>query len=318
MARRKSKSKSKSKASQKEQQSKEIHSETKPDDKHEHEHEHEHEITSEELQQAVQLASQALANVFGWNKPSSSPSQSQSQPQLSLQSTSNTNIDTNTNINTNTQSSSLQNKNPLSDLIPGYIAPMKLDSSELDPFKSNLSSMLTLTSTSKNKNNINIGIIQENKQTNNHQEELTKATTYTTDKPKHNHSHSHSANNTNINNAGPKWFNMQSTPMSDDQLKADLRMLANRNYLDPKKFYKSADKKSEKTRVVQLGTVVEGTGEFYSNRISNKHRKMNLTEELMHDSSITNYTKKSFLKINSTQQQKGRKFHKKKQTYKYK
>lgn len=101
------------------------------------------------------------------------------------------------------------------------------------------------------------------------------------------------------NSAGHGWFGMRPTPMSD-QLKSDLAIIRNRNYLDPKKFYKSAD--SFKGKVLQVGTVIEGSSEFYSSRLTNKERKQNLTEEIMSDATVANYAKRKYYDMQSEKQ----------------
>jgi len=93
------------------------------------------------------------------------------------------------------------------------------------------------------------------------------------------------------NTAGSGWFGMNPTPMTD-QLKTDLSIIRNRNYLDPKKFYKSAD--SFAGKVLQVGTVIEGNSEFYSSRLAKRERRQNLTEEIMADSSVANYAKRKY------------------------
>lgn len=107
--------------------------------------------------------------------------------------------------------------------------------------------------------------------------------------------------------AGSKWFGMRPTPMTDD-LKRDLQVLANRNYLDPKRFYKKSSADDLKgTMFLQRGTVIEGTGEFFSARLSQKQRKSNVTDEIMSDAKIRTYAKSQFLKIQAAQQEKARK-----------
>ncbi|KAL9189184.1 hypothetical protein ACHAXT_011674 [Thalassiosira profunda] len=91
--------------------------------------------------------------------------------------------------------------------------------------------------------------------------------------------------------AGAGWFGMNPTPMTD-QLKTDLAMIRNRNYLDPKRFYKSSD--SQTGKVLQVGTVIEGSAEYYSSRLTRKERRQNLTEELMADSSVAGYAKRKY------------------------
>ena len=101
------------------------------------------------------------------------------------------------------------------------------------------------------------------------------------------------------NSAGRGWFGMTPTPMSD-QLKTDLAIIRNRNYLDPKKFYKSAD--SFNGKVLQVGTVIEGSSEFYSSRLTNRERKQNLTEEIMSDPTVANYAKRKYYDMQSEKQ----------------
>jgi hypothetical protein len=76
-----------------------------------------------------------------------------------------------------------------------------------------------------------------------------------------------------------------------EELKNDLSVIRDRNYLDPKKFYKSADKQGN---IVQLGTVIEGAAEYYSGRLTKKQRRSNFTEEIMADPDSANYAKKKF------------------------
>ena len=92
--------------------------------------------------------------------------------------------------------------------------------------------------------------------------------------------------------AGSGWFHMNPTPMTN-QLKTDLSLIRNRNYLDPKKFYKSAD--SFDGKILQVGTVIEGSTEYYSSRMTRKERRGNITEELMADANVRQYAKRKYL-----------------------
>ena len=85
---------------------------------------------------------------------------------------------------------------------------------------------------------------------------------------------------------------MNPTPMTN-QLKTDLSLIRNRNYLDPKKFYKSAD--SFDGKILQVGTVIEGSTEYYSSRMTRKERRGNITEELMADANVRQYAKRKYL-----------------------
>jgi len=92
------------------------------------------------------------------------------------------------------------------------------------------------------------------------------------------------------NHAGDGWFGMEPTPMTDE-LKRDLALIRDRNYLDPKRFYKSSDPAG---KFLQVGTVVEGPSEFYSARLSKKQRRSNLVEEVMHDPSTASYAQNKY------------------------
>ncbi|KAL3817190.1 hypothetical protein ACHAXA_007733 [Cyclostephanos tholiformis] len=103
--------------------------------------------------------------------------------------------------------------------------------------------------------------------------------------------------------AGPGWFGMTSTPMTKTLL-TDLSVIRNRNYLDPRKFYKSTD--SFDGKVLQVGTVIEGGAEYYSSRLTNKERKTNLTEEVMSDKNVADYAKRKYREIQSIRDRPGR------------
>jgi hypothetical protein len=88
------------------------------------------------------------------------------------------------------------------------------------------------------------------------------------------------------------------TPSSmaiQDQLKTDISIIWSRNYLDPKKFYKSSDNFDGK--VLQVGTVIEGSDEFYSSRLAKKDRRQNITEEIMADATVKNYAKCKYIEV---------------------
>lgn len=99
------------------------------------------------------------------------------------------------------------------------------------------------------------------------------------------------------NTAGKGWFGMIPTPMTDE-LKTDLAVIRNRSYLDPKRFYKSADKHH---KIVQVGTVIEGPSEYFSSRLTKKQRRSNITEEIMADPSAADYAKNKFKQMSREQ-----------------
>ncbi|KAL3790566.1 hypothetical protein ACHAW5_006544 [Stephanodiscus triporus] len=97
--------------------------------------------------------------------------------------------------------------------------------------------------------------------------------------------------------AGPGWFGMVPTPATQ-QLRTDLSVIRNRAYLDPKKFYKSADVLGGgKFMMLQSGTVIEGSSEYYSSRLTNRERRGNLTEEVMADAAVARYAKRKYGEI---------------------
>ena len=97
------------------------------------------------------------------------------------------------------------------------------------------------------------------------------------------------------------WLGFRPTPTSEE-VQADIALLRNRNYLDPKRFYKSSDGQSGKRRsIVQVGTVIEGAAEFYSSRLTKKEKRSNVTDEVLADTSLSGYVQN---KSRSMQRQK--------------
>jgi hypothetical protein len=96
---------------------------------------------------------------------------------------------------------------------------------------------------------------------------------------------------------------MTPTPMTDE-LKTDLAVIRNRTYLDPKKFYKSADKHH---KIVQLGTVIEGAAEYYSARLTKSERRTNFTEEIMADPESADWAKNKFKQMSRDQNNQSKK-----------
>jgi hypothetical protein len=108
--------------------------------------------------------------------------------------------------------------------------------------------------------------------------------------------------------AGSGWFGMAPTPVTDE-LKTDLAVIRNRNYLDPKRFYKSTD--PIKGKVIQMGTVIEGPTEYFSARLSKKQRRSNLAEEIMADPASADYARNKFKAFQQTKTENARKWKRK-------
>lgn len=95
------------------------------------------------------------------------------------------------------------------------------------------------------------------------------------------------------NTAGPGWFHMRPSA-STAELQADLHLIRNRNYLDPKHFYKSSDKFGT---FLQRGTVIEGASEFYSSRLTKKQRKETLLQEVLADAETAGWAQQKYKKM---------------------
>ena len=102
--------------------------------------------------------------------------------------------------------------------------------------------------------------------------------------------------------AGSGWFNIPSYTGSfatssykqqrnADLIKDDLKVIKMRNYLDPKKFYKTSD---EFSPFAQRGTIVESGAEFFSSRLTKAERRQTLLDEVMSDSKTRKYVKRKF------------------------
>jgi len=206
------------------------------------------EISSEEIKHAIALATEAATKTFGWNIDKKMSSKS----------------------------------NPLSDIIPGYIAPFGLDSSSLEQHKNAKRKLKTET----------IGASKATATTVSNKATFS-SKNFKLAKPD-------PANlATSTTNAGTGWFGFEATPNSAS-LQADIAVIRNRNYLDPKKFYKSSDLSKKGSQMVQLGTVIEGSMEsVFSNRLTKKQRKSNVMEEVMGEvfGSKDDYVKKKFTNI---------------------
>lgn len=187
--------------------------------------------------------------------------------------------------------------NSLTALIPGYTAPLELDTSSLNPYRTSLSE-LTRIAERTDASTKKFVVPQPN----------TKGVTNFM--PSNYASYSFKMGNKRAPDlsAGSKWFGMMSCDITDE-VKADLHVIRNRTYLNPKKFYKRADANFGSSHV-QVGTVIEGSAEFYSSRLTNKERRTTLTQEIMADPDVASYAKRKFTTIQQHRQEKTASFHK--------
>ncbi|XP_002975646.2 deoxynucleotidyltransferase terminal-interacting protein 2 isoform X1 [Selaginella moellendorffii] len=95
--------------------------------------------------------------------------------------------------------------------------------------------------------------------------------------------------------AGAKWFNMPAQTLTPE-LKRELQLIKLRGALDPKRHYKKEDSK-KLPKYFQIGTVVEGPGEFYSSRLTRAERKATIAEELLADAGVQTFRKRKFAEI---------------------
>lgn len=77
------------------------------------------------------------------------------------------------------------------------------------------------------------------------------------------------------------------------------------------RFYKNPEKNLE-SRVINVGTVIEGFGEFKSSRLTKKERKQTILDEILSDQKIKSYTKQTYLNIQEKKANKLKVYKKKK------
>jgi hypothetical protein len=164
--------------------------------------------------------------------------------------------------------------NGLSQLIPGYVAPQALDTSSLSPFQRNITQL------------------RQDAEQSMHPPGTFLPTNYA--------AASFKTGKKSTPDPSLGWFNSMATEVTDE-VKADIALIRNRTYLDPKRFYKRTDK-SFGTNFIQIGTVVEGNTEYYSSRLTNKERKATLLEEVLADSEASSYVKRKYLSMQHERQ----------------
>ncbi|TYZ57453.1 hypothetical protein PybrP1_010841 [[Pythium] brassicae (nom. inval.)] len=120
------------------------------------------------------------------------------------------------------------------------------------------------------------------------------------------HAQRQRAEHENKKSAGRKWFDMESQELTADA-RRDFALLRMRNYLDPKKFYKTSDHHKKLPKHFQMGVVVEGAHEFKSARLTKKERQQTFTDEIMADAGIQQYTKRVFGQIQASRSGQGKK-----------
>lgn len=120
------------------------------------------------------------------------------------------------------------------------------------------------------------------------------------------HAQRQRAEHANTKSAGRKWFDMESQELTAEA-RRDFALLRMRNFLDPKKFYKTSDHSKKLPKHFQTGVVVEGAHEFKSARLTKKERQQTFTDEIMADAGIQQYTKRVFGQIQASRSGQGKK-----------
>jgi len=89
---------------------------------------------------------------------------------------------------------------------------------------------------------------------------------------------------------GKGWFDLAPAEMTEE-LKRDIKVIKMRNFIDPKRFYKTPDALNT---VIHTGTVIEGPDEYVSGRLTRKQRKGTVVEEIMSDTRLKDYSKRAY------------------------
>lgn len=110
--------------------------------------------------------------------------------------------------------------------------------------------------------------------------------------------------------AGSMWFNLPATQLTPE-IEQDMKIMKMRNILDRKRHYKKNDS-SGLPKYFQIGTVVEGSADFYTSRVPKRQRKSNMIDELLSDAEFRRYNKKKYLEIQAAKQSGKKGFYKKK------
>ncbi|KAI9761200.1 MAG: hypothetical protein M1840_002000 [Geoglossum simile] len=110
--------------------------------------------------------------------------------------------------------------------------------------------------------------------------------------------------------AGPDWFNLPRTNLTP-QLKRDLQLLRLRSVLDPKRHYKKNTKGNQYPEFSQVGTIAEGSTEFFSARIPNKQRKKTFVDEVLAGERESGYFGRKYSEVQASKMSGRKAFYKK-------
>lgn len=95
------------------------------------------------------------------------------------------------------------------------------------------------------------------------------------------------------------WHEMPAANLTPE-LERDLRVIENRQHLDPKRFYKSSGtgrKKGQLPTHVQVGTVLSGSHEFFSGRLLKRERRARIIDQVLASQETMHYAKSRYQKL---------------------
>ncbi|KAI9032213.1 Fcf2 pre-rRNA processing-domain-containing protein [Hyaloraphidium curvatum] len=106
--------------------------------------------------------------------------------------------------------------------------------------------------------------------------------------------------------SGPKWFDLPAQEMTPE-IKQHLQILNMRHVIDPKRHYKRPGKKGgEAPKFFQVGTLIEGAGEYYSARVPKRDRDKTLVDELLADVEARKKYKQRFEALQAERAKRGK------------
>ena len=82
-----------------------------------------------------------------------------------------------------------------------------------------------------------------------------------------------------------------------EEIKADLRAIKLRNFIYPKRFYKSNDSKNL-PKYFQIGTIVEDKNDMPNERLTKREKKGRLAEQFLKDDESLFFSKQKYENLN--------------------
>ncbi|KAF1985922.1 Fcf2-domain-containing protein [Aulographum hederae CBS 113979] len=99
--------------------------------------------------------------------------------------------------------------------------------------------------------------------------------------------------------AGADWFNLPKTELTPE-FKRDFQLMKMRAALDPHRHYKKENAKAVPPPFAQVGTIIEGSTEYFSARVHNKDRKRTFVDEVLASENSTGRLKRKYAEIQAT------------------